>query len=153
MNALTQAACIAAIALAAAGGTWLLKGPPARTLRCEPALLKPDEICLESISDETVVVWVDARSRADWEASGVPGSVLWNLDPAEDMQAFEMQVAMKIAENPRVVVYCGDENCGVSRQVAERIRALDLGAEVSVLHGGWRALSEAGRVKGSSPAP
>jgi hypothetical protein len=41
----------------------------------------------------------------------------------------------------------------VSRQVADRIRALGLGAEVSVLFGGWRALADAGRVKDSGVAP
>lgn len=151
MNAFGQFAVIAAIALAAAGGTWLAKGPPDRMVRCDPALLKPDEICLESIPAGMDVVWVDARPRKDWEKNGVPGSVLWNLDPAEDMQAFEAEVAMKAATTPRVIVYCGSESCGVSRQIADRIRALDLGAEVFVLHGGWRALSSAGRVRGSSP--
>jgi rhodanese-related sulfurtransferase len=153
MNSLGQLGLIAAISLAAAGGTWLLKGPPERVLRCDPAMLKPDEVCLEAIPAGMDVVWVDARPRAAWEKNGVPGSLLWNLDPAEDMQAFEAEAAVRIAANPRVIVYCGDENCGVSRQVAARIRALDLGAEIHVLHGGWRALSEAGRVKGSSPKP
>ncbi len=151
MKTFGQLALIAAIALAAAGGTWLLKGPPERLLRCDPATLKPDEVCLESLPAGSDFVWVDARSRKDWERNGMPGSVLWNLDPTEDMQAFEAQIAMKVAMNPHVIVYCGDENCGVSRQIAERIRALDLGAEVFVLRGGWRALSEAGRVRGSSP--
>lgn len=153
MNVIVQAAVIGAIATAAAGATWMIKGAPVRTVQCDPASLKPDEICLQQVPSDPEIVWVDARSRKDWEISGVPGSILWNLDPAEDMQAFEAAAAMRIAVNPRVIVYCGDENCGVSRQVAERIRALDLGAEVSVLHGGWRALSEAGRVKGSSPKP
>ncbi len=151
MKGLGQLAVIAAVSLVAAGGTWLVKGPPERLLRCDPASLKPDEVCLESIPEGADVVWVDARSRKEWEESGVSGSVLWNLDPAEDMQAFEADIAMQVAMNPRVIVYCGDESCGVSRQIAERIRGLDLGAEVSVLHGGWRALSEAGRVRGSSP--
>lgn len=150
MSAFSQLTIISAIALMAAGATWLVKGPPARQLRCEPATLKPDEVCLQQISD-SAVVWVDARSRKDWQKNGMPGSVLWNLDPAEDMQAFEAEVALRVAETPRVIVYCGDENCGVSRQVADRIRALGLGAEISVLHGGWRALSEAGRVKNSNP--
>ncbi len=70
--------------------------------------------------------------------------MLWNLDPAEDMQAFEADVALHIMDTPQVIVYCGDENCGVSRQVADRIRKLQLGAQVSVLYGGWRALNEAG---------
>lgn len=153
MNPWGQLALIAAISLAAAGGTFLIKGPPNRLFRCDPATLKPDEICLDAISAEADVLWVDARRRSDWEQNGVPGSVLWNLDPAEDMQAFEADAAVRIVASPRVIVYCGDENCGVSRQIAERIRKLDLGAEVFVLRGGWRALSEAGRVKGSSPKP
>jgi rhodanese-related sulfurtransferase len=153
MNAIAQLAIIGTLSLAVAGGTYLVKGPPNRLLRCDPATLKPDEVCLDSIPVGADVVWVDARPRADWEKNSVPGSILWNLDPSEDMQAFEAEAAMKIAANPRVIVYCGDENCGVSRQVAERIRALDLGAEVSVLRGGWRAISEAGRFKDSSPRP
>ena len=68
------------------------------------------------------------------------------------MQAFEADVAMRIMTSPRVIVYCGDENCGLSRQIADRIIALQLGANVSVLRGGWRALKEAGRIKDSNPA-
>jgi rhodanese-related sulfurtransferase len=151
VNAFIQLAAISGIALMAAGATWLIKGPPVRELRCDPATLKQDEVCIQQISQDTQVTWVDARSRADWKKNGLPGSVLWNLDPAEDMQAFEAEVALRITEVPRVIVYCGDENCGVSRQVAERIRALGLGAEVSVLRGGWRALNEAGRVRNSNP--
>jgi rhodanese-related sulfurtransferase len=153
MNAVAQLAIITTIALAAAGGTFLIKGPPQRALRCDPATIKPDEVCLEQIPADAAVVWVDARSRADWQKNGLQGSVLWNLDPAEDAAAFEAEVAMKIAETPRAIVYCGDENCGVSRQVATRIREIGLEVEVSVLHGGWRALSEAGRVTNSSRNP
>ena len=151
MSVLRQLAAISAIALMAAGTTWLIKGPPVRQLRCDPATLKPEEVCLQQIPANAAVVWVDARSRADWQKNGLPGSVLWNLDPAEDMRTFEAEVALRVAEVPRVIVYCSDEACGVSRQVAERIRALGLGADVSVLHGGWRALSEAGRVRNSNP--
>jgi rhodanese-related sulfurtransferase len=152
MNAFGQLMAIGLISLAAAGGTYWLKGAPERRFVCDPATLKPDEICLEQIAPDAKILWVDARQRKDWEKSGVPGSVLWNLDPDEDMQAFETEVAMRIMETPRVIVYCGDENCGLSRQIAERIRGLQLGAEVSVLHGGWRALKEAGKIKDSSPA-
>jgi rhodanese-related sulfurtransferase len=153
MNPWRQVAVIAAVSLAAAAGTFWVKGPPSREFRCDPATLKPDEICLAAISVGADVVWVDARSRADWENNGVPGSLLWNLDAAEDPQAFEAAVAVRVAATPRVIVYCGDENCGVSRQIAGHIRALDLGAEVSVLRGGWRALNEAGRVRNSSRKP
>lgn len=149
MNPWRQLVVIAAVSLAAAGGTYWVKGPPNRLFRCDPATLEADEVCLEKIPVGADVVWVDARPRADWEKTGVPGSLLWNLEPSEDMQAFEAAAAVRIAVTPRVIVYCGDENCGVSRQVAASIRALDLGAEVSVLRGGWRALSEAGRLRKS----
>ena len=79
--------------------------------------------------------------------NGVKDSVLWNLDPAEDMLAFEASVASKVVDASRVVVYCGDENCGISRQVADRIRSLGLGTEVFVLHGGWKTLHSAGKIQ------
>lgn len=152
MNAIAQLAIIVSVACAAAGGTWFIKGPPTRAIVCDPANLKSDEVCLSQIPADVVVLWVDARPRADWLRNGLKDSVLWNLDPAENEQTFEAEVAARILETPRVIVYCGDENCGVSRQVAERIRALDLGAEVSVLFGGWRSLIEAGHIKSSSPS-
>ena len=151
MRTFTQIALIAAISVAAAATTFLIKGPPQRLLACDPALLKADEVCLDQLPPDREFVWVDARSRVEWQESGVPGSILWNLDPAEDMQAFEVEAATRIAVTPDVIVYCSDENCGVSRQVAGRIRALGLGAEVRVLHGGWQALKQAGRVAGPKP--
>jgi rhodanese-related sulfurtransferase len=152
MSALGQLVTIICVSMVAAGGTFLLKGPPQRLFICDPATLKPGEVCLQQIPVDAKVLWVDARLRKDWEKTGVPGSILWNLDPAEDMQAFEAEAAMRIMESPRVIVYCGDENCGVSHQVAARILSLQLNAEVSVLRGGWRALKEAKRVKDSNPA-
>jgi rhodanese-related sulfurtransferase len=151
MNSIGQLAGITSIALAAAGGTFWLKGPPVRQLVCDQATLKADEICLDKVPPSAKILWVDARHRQDWIKNGMPGSALWNLDSTENMQAFEADVAARIMETPHVIVYCGDENCGLSRQVAEKIRALQLATEVSVLRGGWRALSEAGRVKDPNP--
>ena len=143
-----QLAVIAAVSLTAAGVTYLVKGAPERRFFCDTATLKPDEVCLHQIPAGGTVLWVDARSRKDWEKNGVPNSILWNLDPSEDMLVFESEAAARIAEVSRVIVYCDDENCGISRQVAARIRQLDLGAEVSILRGGWRALNDAGKVRG-----
>jgi rhodanese-related sulfurtransferase len=144
MKPIAQLAVILVLAFAAAGTTYWLKGPPVRSYFCDPATLKADEVCLAQVSPNTNILWVDARSRTDWQKSGLPGSVLWNLDPSEDMQAFEAEIAARIIDVPRVIVYCGDENCGLSHQIAARIRQLQLGADVSVLRGGWRALNDAG---------
>lgn len=151
MNAWVQLASVVTLATLAVGATYAVKGPPVRSFFCDRATLKPDELCLDQVPTDIPLLWIDARSRKQWLENGLPGSSLWNLDPAEDMQAFEAEVAMRVIEIPRVIVYCGDENCGVSRQVAEQIRKLGLGAEVSVLRGGWRALNDAGRISKARP--
>lgn len=148
MNIGIQMAGIAAISMVAAGASYWIKGAPVRMYFCDVSTLQPGEICLQQILSDDGLLWVDARSRKDWEKNGVEGSILWNLDPAEDMLTFEAEASVQIAGAQRVVVYCGDENCGISREVAKRIRKLDFGPEVVVLRGGWRALSEADRVKG-----
>ena len=146
MNAFSQFISIASISLAAAAGTYLVTGPPERTFVCDPGTLLPGEICLAQIPPNAPILWVDGRSRAQWQKDGLPGSILWDLSSSENAQAFEAEIALKILETPRVIVYCGDENCGLSHEIAKRITALDLGAQVSALKGGWRALNEAGRI-------
>lgn len=121
-------------------------GPPNRILACDPAKLKSDERCLSQLpADGQGVLWVDARPRALWQKNGMPGSILWNLEPGEDMHAFEADAVPRIASSSLVVVYCSDEHCGISRQVAGHIRDLGLGPEVVVLHGGWSTLRDAGK--------
>ncbi len=141
-----QMAAIVLAALAGAGATYLVHGPPARGVVCDAATLKADEVCLSRVMDQwhNDVVWVDARSRKEWREQSVAGSVLWNLDQDEDMQAFEAAGAVRMVDGQRVVVFCTNENCGTSRQVADRVRGLQMGNEVFVLHGGWRALATAG---------
>jgi rhodanese-related sulfurtransferase len=146
MNSLAQFVAVGGISLAAAGGSWLLREPPVEkpALVCDPAKLRDDEICLADVKGK--VLWVDARSRSEWQANGLKGSILWNMDPKEDANLFESEALPHIAAAELVVIYCGSEKCGTSREVAGRIRRMDLGPPVKVLHGGWEA------VKGSSPA-
>lgn len=148
MTAVPQLGIIAFISLVAATGTWLVKGPPEKPAAfvCDPENLDEGEICLTDVEEN--VLWIDARSRAEWEENGLKGSVLWNLDPKEDANEMEAGAVMRIAAGvDQVVVYCGSETCGTSKQIAERIRALDLGPPVKSLHGGWDALRD------SNPAP
>jgi rhodanese-related sulfurtransferase len=146
-QAMFQAAMICGITAVASLVTWLLHEPSQDRLHCDPSALAADQICIEQVPLDAKLLWVDARSRQLWMRNGMPGSVLWNLDPAEDMNEFEAAVAMRLLDSPQVIVYCDDEQCGISRQVAERIRALGLGAEVSILFGGWEALAAAGLVR------
>lgn len=152
MRPLVQAAVISALAFAAAGVVWRVKGPPVRAVPCDAAVLKPGEVCLDQVPGGADVLWVDARTRREWEADGLPGSVLWSLESGEDMLAFEADLAGRLMAGPsRVVVYCGGVDCELSHDVAKRILALDPAAPVVVLHGGWRALQQAGRIPGRAP--
>jgi len=131
--------------MAALISAWTVGKPAAET--CDPSALQPGEICLQDVPTDKPVVWIDARSRSDWQQNGLPGSILWNLDAAEDVNAMENEAVMKIFTTPYVVVYCNDKGCGTSSKIANRIREMkDLQAEVHVLHGGWKTLQAAGRV-------
>lgn len=147
MKAIGQCCAIAAIALIASAATWWMTGPPQRVLPCDRSQLKPDEICVADVPKDQSVLWVDARSRKQWQADGMKGSILWNLDPGEDMRAFEAGAIPHILSHSMVVIYCGDKQCGTSRQIAQRIAKLDLGPKVFVLHDGWRALQQAGLIQ------
>ena len=142
MKWLIQLTVLVGISAAAAGLTWMMKGPPLEPAveKCDPALLDKDQICLADVTGN--VLWVDARPRLEWQKNGLTGSILWNLDPKENQQDFEAQTAMKVIESELVVVYCGGPACGTSRQVADRIRSLQLGPPVKILHGGWDTLKD-----------
>lgn len=146
MNALTQFVAVGAISLAAAGGSWLLRKEPVEkpAFTCDPTKLHDDEICLADAKGK--VLWVDARPRGEWQKNGLKGSILWNMDPKEDANLFEAEALTHIAAAELVVIYCGSEKCGTSREVAGRIRKMEIGPPVKILHGGWDA------IKGSSPA-
>ncbi len=156
MNAAAQLAIIASVSLAAAGATWVVKGPPPTppAFVCDPSKLSEGEICLSGVSGN--VLWVDARLRSEWQENGLEGAILWNMDSKEDQNEMETGAVMRIAAGvDMVVVYCSSEACGTSKQIAERIRRLDLGPPVKTLHGGWDALKGRGRnpLTDSSPAP
>jgi len=139
---LLQLAVLIGISAAAAGLTWTIKGPPEKTtvLECVPEQLEEDEICLKDVTGN--VLWVDARSRKEWQDNGLENSVLWNLDPKEDQQQFEAETALRVLDAELVVVYCGSAACGTSRQIADRIRNLELGPPVKVLFGGWDSIKD-----------
>ncbi len=155
MNAAAQLAVLVAVSVSASGICYRIVGPPDRKVACDPATLKPHEICLEDVMSrwQGKVLWVDARPRKEWMADGVPGSILWNVDPAEDALKFEADAMEHFADSPTVIVYCGEGNCGLSLQVVEKILKLGVVSEVHALRGGVGTLREAGLLKGSSSAP
>jgi rhodanese-related sulfurtransferase len=155
MNAAGQLAILIGISLSASAIHYKLVGPPDRSVRCDPAALKPHEICLDEVMSrwQGKVLWVDARLRTQWQADGIPGSILWNTDAAEDALKFEADAMEHLVDSPTVIVYCGEGNCGISLQIVERILKLGVVSEVHALHGGAGTLKAAGMLKGSSLRP
>lgn len=142
MRAMIHATAILAIAVLAAAATWWIKGPP--DTGCDPQRTQAGQICIQDVPTDREVVWIDARSRTKWKHDGIAGSILWNNDPDEDSKAMEQAAVMKIFNTPYVIVYCADRGCSTSSKIADRIKELELGAEVYVLYNGWQALKDAG---------
>jgi len=136
------------LAALAAGITWLVVGPPDRSVPCAQSDLKQGQVCLATVlewpSDQ--VLWVDARKRGEWEKNGLEGSVLFNDQKEENLDDLDEAFMMVQATAPRenVVIYCGTDACGTSEIVAKHLRenfAEMLGFKVWVLYGGWKALA------------
>ena len=85
------------------------------------------------------VLWIDARSGADFETSHIPEAISLNEDNWET-GIVDLMGAWLTAPRP-IVVYCGSESCGTSKRIAERLREALPDAEIYSLKGGWDAWS------------
>ena len=79
-------------------------------------------------------LWLDARPDADFAAGHVPGALQLNEDRWD-----ELLPAMLTQWSPerKLVIYCSQQSCNASHEVAERLRKEDGLKEVYVLQGGW----------------
>jgi rhodanese-related sulfurtransferase len=100
----------------------------------------PSRVEIDTVlSWKEAVIWVDARSREDYEAKHWPEAVLLNLDEWDDLVPGFLEVW-----DPRkkIVVYCDGGACRASEEVAGRIRAEFGHEKVFVLNRGWDALKD-----------
>jgi rhodanese-related sulfurtransferase len=101
-------------------------GPPA----------KAGEVTIETVRAwKQPVLWVDARTQAEFLREHVPGATRLNLQEWDPLFR-----AFLDAWQPgfTVLVYCDSPSCGLSHEVAERLRANGI-EPVYVLQGGWQA--------------
>lgn len=133
-----QAVVLIGVAIVIGGLNGLLN--PA-TPPWSPVALGPGEVNLEMVrARDGGVLWVDARSGAEFAEDHIPGAVLLNEDRFDErlpglLEAWDGEAAF--------VVYCDSRRCGASAEVARRLRE-DLGLpEVYVLKEGWRGWVEA----------
>jgi rhodanese-related sulfurtransferase len=73
---------------------------------------------VEALADRDGAVLVDARSRHAYEAAHIPGAVsLPNASAPAEIQAF----IQKFPPGTKLVIYCGNERCSLSRQLAFKL--------------------------------
>ncbi len=121
---------------------------------CDPEQISAEEICLSTVINDwhSDCLWVDARRRQDWQRDGLPGSLFLTTADGESFDALLEEAVPRLAsEQKRVVVYCSDQGCGTSKEIAKRLRDYQLVPEVRALHGGWKALADAGMISKKKP--
>ncbi len=85
--------------------------------------------------EQLQVLWVDARSRVDYESGHIPGAILLNEDEWDRCLPALLAVWQP---GQRIIVYCSDRGCRASESVARRLKSIQL-TPVFVLDGGWDA--------------
>ncbi len=153
MRAWLELLTVLGLATLAAVGTWRLAGPPPAEVTCDPAAIGPEEVCLETIRDDADILWIDARTEAEWRRDGLPGSIHLTTTGGADFDGLVAVHGDRIATAEKAVVYCSDLGCGLSKEVAGRLRGYGLIHDVRALYGGWAALKAAGLITDSNPAP
>lgn len=105
-----------------------------------PLETDPHEVSLSELRADpgfSEILWVDARSRAAYQAAHRDGAILVN---EEDWEGGLVRFMEVWEPGLRVVVYCDDRACQTSGAVAERLRT-ELGiTDVFALENGWAAL-------------
>lgn len=106
----------------------------------EPA--RADEVTVvQSRNFGRGVMWIDARPEGDFAVEHVPGALLLN---AENWDRLLPAVLNAWSPERKLVVYCNQQNCDASREVARRLREEVGLKDVFVLTGGWEAWKDAG---------
>jgi len=132
MGWLRKSAALLAVA-AVLGGLSVAFNPTARAVLLDAP--RGDEITVpQAQSLGASALWIDARSRADYEAGHVEGALLLNEDAWGELL---IPVVERWQPGMAVIVYCDSHGCQASRKVAGRLRA-EAGVDTAkVLRGEW----------------
>jgi rhodanese-related sulfurtransferase len=148
LRMLWQSALLLVLGAAGAWATW--KWNPERPelyLIIEQA--GPDEITVteaRKLEKGKGVIWIDARTRSEFDKAHIPGALLLNLYEWEDLMVPVIETLKASEEERTIIVYCDSQKCGASREIREKMIGFGLGElDIRVLHGGWPAWQAAGR--------
>jgi rhodanese-related sulfurtransferase len=110
----------------------------------------PNEITLAQTSSQgTKILWVDARSDAEFAAGHIPGAISLNFDNWPD--AFP-KFLDHYDPSQKVIVYCSASSCQLSREIAAKLRASGV-ADARFLKGGWEAWVNAANARQRTSTP
>lgn len=132
MGRLRSSAALLAVA-AVLGGLSLAFNPGARAVLLDAP--REDEITVaQARALGAPALWIDARSRAAYDAGHVEGALLLNEDTWSELL---IPVVERWQPGTPVIVYCDSHGCQASRNVAERLRT-EAGIDTArVLRGEW----------------
>ncbi len=143
MTALRQAVALLLLALLPAAVIgWIQIEPQDGKPGAHPGPIAEGEVTLAAAQTWELVLWVDARTRPQFDRAHIPGAV-----PLSEERWDQDLIALFDRWKPdsRVVVYCDSATCDKSRQIAERLRR-EVGLEnVHTLQGGWDAWRKGAR--------
>lgn len=98
----------------------------------------PGEVTLDTVRGwATAPMWIDARTASAFAAGHRDGAVPLNLTMWQDQI---QDVIERWVPGQPLVIYCDQQACHESAQVARKLREDYRLPDVWVLHGGWRAL-------------
>tara|TARA_B110000977_G_C11012435_1_gene468208 strand:+ start:1018 stop:1431 length:414 start_codon:yes stop_codon:yes gene_type:complete len=128
-----EIACIIALTLLGAAFSLFsgLASPPWAEAELAAGEIRPTD------ARALQVIWIDARSAADYRTEHIPAAIYLNQEHWET-GIIELMDAWLTQPRP-IVVYCGSAGCGTSKRIAERLREALPDAEIYSLKGGWDA--------------
>jgi rhodanese-related sulfurtransferase len=143
-----QSVLLLLLAAAGAWATWKWNpNRPELYLVSEPAA-NSHEISVTAalaLAKEKKVVWLDARTRKEYDKGHIPDALLFNLYEWEDLAVPVVQLLSD--SDPKstvIIIYCDSPKCSASHDIAEKMRQLPLGDwDIRILHGGWPAWKSA----------
>ena len=129
---------------------------PGRLPACVQEKLPAGPVCMETLASryQNRVVWVDARSQADFELNHLmlPDNRMFPIRKGPEMQQqIDAAVARLLEAHERgecVVVFCTND-CSSAEDIAAELRALGMiDAPIYTLEGGWDALKARNLLRG-----
>ena len=106
-----------------------------------PEELDEGEVSMETVKNwgRETFLWVDARSRSDYDSAHIESAILLN---EEKWESCLPELLDTWQPDMKLVVYCSSLSCSASHEVAERIRDELNIHEVFVLKGGWEVWTQ-----------